>query len=570
MSLVNATTPQHNSTFIPRSFMNDPLRRFAIRWGLLALLVSVVAVLPVVAQDSAPRPVAKAERKPDASDDFFKRGEIPKLRIDVAAAELDKLRGDNRTYVKCRVTENGKTVYPDVGVKLKGAAGSFRELDDKPALTLNFGKFRPTQSFHALDKLHLNNSVQDETYLHELLCSELFLGAGVATPRVTHARVWLNDRDLGLFVLKEGFDSAFIKRHFENSKGNLYEGGFVQEIDGELKKDAGKGPDDRSDLQALVAACQAENLDERGSRIEELLDVENFITFMALELMTCHWDGYCLNRNNYRVYFDPTNNRAYFFPHGMDQMFGDPGASILDQPGALVASTVMQNSAWRARYRERIGELLPLFSPPNKLLKRVSEVQARLRPVLAAINPDAAREHTERVKEFKDHLIARAENLREQHTQPEPEPLAFEDDGRAPIPSWLARKENDDAELEETANPDEPRMYRIQCGGGEQTIASWRAAVLLAPGKYKLQGCVKTAAVKTFKDDKGIGAGLRISGSSRSNHKSGTGDWSKLEFEFEVDAQRRVELVAELRATKGQAWFDADSLRLVRVAADKP
>ena len=74
-----------------------------------------------------------------------------------------------------------------VALKLKGAAGSFREWDDRPALTLNMHKFNKGGTFHGLVKFHLNNSVQDETYLHELLCSELFRRAGIPAPRVTRA-----------------------------------------------------------------------------------------------------------------------------------------------------------------------------------------------------------------------------------------------------------------------------------------------------------------------------------------------------------------------------------------------
>jgi hypothetical protein len=65
-----------------------------------------------------------------------------------------------------------------------------------------------------LDKIHLNNSVQDRSYLTEILCGDLFLAAGVPAARGTHARVFLNGRDLGLYGLKEGFDQSFLRRHF--------------------------------------------------------------------------------------------------------------------------------------------------------------------------------------------------------------------------------------------------------------------------------------------------------------------------------------------------------------------
>lgn len=357
---------------------------------------------------------ARLERKPDRSDAFFQRGEIPRLRIEIDKPQLDRLNQDQRQYVRATIIENDKTEYQSVGIKLKGAAGSFRGLDDRPALTLNFDKFREGQKFHDLDKIHLNNSVQDASYLNEIICSELFLAAGVPTPRTTHARVWLNGRDLGFYVLKEGFDQTFLKRYFKNPKGNLYDSGFLQEIDADLEKDSGDGPDDHSDLRALARAAADEDHTRRFKRLGELLDIDQFLTFMALEQMCGHWDGYCNTRNNYRVYFDPATGKAHFFPHGMDQMFGDPQAGVLHAPGALVAQAIMSNPKWRAQYRDRLLELLPLFAPTDNLLKRVDEICARTRPVLASMGLEYAREHDMQARHLKAVLAERARNLKEQ------------------------------------------------------------------------------------------------------------------------------------------------------------
>jgi len=66
-------------------------------------------------------------------------------------------------------------------------------------------------------------------------------------------------------------------------------------------------------------------------------------------------------------------------------------------------------------------------------------------------------------------------------------------------------------------------------------------------------------------DEKGSGAGIRISGGARTNQLSGTTDWQALEYTFTVEEDLRdVELVAELRATSGIVLFAADSFRLIR------
>ncbi len=173
-----------------------------------ALFLALIS-LPLVSCQELSFPQATGappSRKRDASDEFFEKGMIPQLKIEISKKEEEKLRANNRAYVKCTLTENGEVKYKDVGIKMKGAAGSFRGLDDRPALTLNMDKFEKGQRFHALDKFHLNNSVQDESFISELICAELNRDAGLPAPRVSHARVWLNGRDLGFYVLKEGFD----------------------------------------------------------------------------------------------------------------------------------------------------------------------------------------------------------------------------------------------------------------------------------------------------------------------------------------------------------------------------
>ena len=525
----------------------------------------IMFVGQVFSHDAAAPAVAKPLREPDASDELFQKGTVLHLRIKVADSELEKLKADNRTYVRCSIQENQKKTYSNVGIKLKGAAGSFREWDDRPALTLNSNKFNKGQTFHGLDKFHLNNSVQDETYSHEWLCEELFRTAGIPATRVTHARVWLNDRDVGLYVLKEGFDSTFLQRHFENGDGNLYDGGFVQDIDAELEKDSGKGCDDRSDLKGLLDACREPHLEERWKKLDELLDVDGFISFMAMELMTCHWDGYTQNRNNYRIYFNPADNKAHFLPHGMDQMFGDPNASILEMPGAIVSSTVMQNPEWRARYRQRISDLLPLFNPPGQLQKRVEFLRRRLRPTLASIDPQLARDHGERVKGFKQQLTERAANLKLQSEQEDPQPPEFDENGKMYLADWYTASESEDAVVEEVELEGEKKAYSIVCGPSGQCVASWRRKVLLAKGTYTFHASIQTNDIAAIEDAKGSAAGLRISGVNRTNAVDGTSEWKPIEFEFTVEEEsREVELVAELRTTRGQAWFDRESLHLAR------
>jgi len=510
--------------------------------------------------------VARGADEPSA-DAFFAADHIPRIEIRLADGAADRLRDDPRGYVPCTLTIDADRVLEDVAIKLKGAAGSFQGLDDKPGFTVNMDRYRPGARFHGLDKFHLNNAAQDPTFVSEWLGSAIFLEAGIPAARVAHARVLLDDRDLGLYVLKEAIDRDFLERHFDDSSGNLYDGGTGVDLDELVERDEGKNGVPGADLEALVTACRTEDPAQRQAAISERLEIDAFLTFMALELMTGHWDGYTTAHNNYRVYVDPASGgRIRFLPHGMDQIFGDPGAPILEMPPTIVARAVMEIPEWRGAFRAKVREFLPLFSAEGSLLPRLDMVAERLRPAVAGIGDDALEAWEGALSELRDRIVARDASLLEQAEAPEPEPIQFDGARRAGLAGWTPRVDSGEADLEETTGDDGRRVFRITVTGAPPAIASWRVTVPLPAGRYRFEGLACGEGIEATEEEPGSGAGLRISGGQRSQAVDREGEWTALGYEFALEAAATVELVAELRATAGSVSFNAESLVLVRLS----
>ncbi|MBI2930580.1 MAG: CotH kinase family protein [Planctomycetes bacterium] len=516
---------------------------------------------------AAPAFAQRAPKDSDGSEALFKGGQVPRLVIELDDAAEEHLRLQPRSWVQGRLRENDRTVFEGVSFKLKGSAGSFRQFDDHPSFTIRMDKRDRDQEFHGLRKFHLNNSVQDDSHLRELLGSELFRAAGVLTPRVTHARVWIGRRDAGVYVLKEGFDTVLLKRGFEKATGNLYDGGFCRDIDTGLERDEGFGPNDGADLRNLVEACREPDPVRRSTRLAEALDIKSFITVMAMELMLGHWDGYCQNRNNYRIYFEPDHRKAFFLPHGMDQIFEEPDAPILDPPVALAADAVMKNPAWRADYRKEIARLLPLFNA-NRLRKRIDELEKHLAPAFQGGDPEASSRHKTAVNELKNGLEARERSLREQSKMPDPKPIECPPNVPVRLKRWRTNSECEDASLT-TERSNGVEVLRIKAGNSGRCIASYRCAALLDAGKYRFQAILSVKDVVKLEEGSrapGLGAGLRISGSTRTNGLTGTVDFRPVVFEFEIrEESRNVELVVELRSSRGQVAVRTDSLTLTKL-----
>lgn len=530
-------------------------------------LLLIIAFFPAVVgaqtiTPAIPANVRAPAREKDEVDKFFESMPVLKLKVEIQPDQMQKLRENPRAYARGTIIEEGGATLKSVGIKLKGAAGSFRGVDDRPAFTINTDKYTKKQQFHGLEKFHLNNSVQDPSYLHEMISSELFRAAGVPATRVAHARIWINGRDMGMYVLKEGFDKNFIKRYFAKANGNFYDGGFCQDIDAALEKDGGDGLDDRSDLKAIIEACRDGDEKRRFERFEKVVDIDAMMTFVALELMTCHWDGYCRNVNNYRVYIEPTTNKAFFFPHGMDQMFGDTNTQVGDASRGMVSNTLLQNKLWRAKYYERVMELRPLFAP-EKWNARLDEIQKRLEGPLKEIHPDQARDHANRVHDMKQRFVNRDNSFREQFSR---FPLIFDKQGVALLNDWVQGNSSGDVKLEEVQLGGR-KAYSIQVGPSGNGNASWRRKVLLLKGNYRLEVNAATRGVVGIPNDpKGTAAGVRLGGGSRTEMMDGTSGGKKLSFDFVVnEEQREVELVAELKATAGQVWFAQDGMLLRRL-----
>jgi len=500
------------------------------------------------------------------SEEFFGSKQVVQIRIEVHATNVVSLRQNSRRYVRVIVRE-GDAVYRDVGMHVKGAAGSFRDIDQQPALTLNFDKFNEGQKFHGMDKIHLNNSVQDASYMTEILCGEMFREAGVPATRGTHARVSLNGRELGLYVLKEGFDKEFLHHFFRNTRGNLYDGGFLREITEPLQRTSGRDVKDYSDLKAVVAAAQESDPTKRLERLEQVLDMDRFISFIAMEMMTYHWDGYALKKNNYRAYHDLSTGKMVFLAHGMDQMFWDPNFPLLGQMEGLVARQVMETEEGKSRYLQRIGTLFTNVFRVQSLTNRINELQRQIRPVLASINPNAARNHDRAVENLRNQVTARGRFIGRFLNTPAAVPVNFGSNNIVQVRSWRVVNPKGLAQVD-TVNDHGRFLLHINSGTDTNCTASWRSHITLPAGEYHFEGLARTAGVISVKDKKGQGAGLRISGTQKTKAEgiTGTTEWTRLVFDFPIAPGNsgEVDLLCELRASKGEAWFDLDSLKLTR------
>lgn len=482
---------------------------------------------------------------------------VRQLEIEIPVDGIKSLRSEPRKFVRATVRENTNT-FSDVALHLKGALGSFRPIDDKPAMTLDFSRFSPGQKFHGLRRIHLNNSVEDPSCLNEQLGGELFRLANVPAPRVARAHVTLNSRPLGLFVLKEGFTEDFLAGSFHRVGGNLYEPKNGGDVDGGLKRNSVEAPRNSKDDLRKLAATLACDPGQRWAKLEQLVDMERFIPFMIMEVILCHRDGYCFARNNFRVYHDLDSGKLIFLPHGMDQLLGKADLPWEPVMAGNLARAVMETPEGRARYEEQFPVLLDRCFCVQNLANRVNQLMAQMRPCLTQGEWAAVQEEGALINQ---RIVSRRMDLEKQLSAPRPKLLVFKE-GTAPLGDWVDVDQPSGGRMDRVTVDDGIATLHIVAGA--ESSASWRTRVLLQPGHYQFEGRCRIGGFKPLPYGLHQGAALRIGSRDRpANDLMTNSTWQTLSTDFQVDAQiEPLELVCEFRATAGEAWFDVKSLQV--------
>lgn len=358
-----------------------------------------------------PARASKGEENRKEIDAFF-NGPVRTLSVEIEPQQFERLKRDARNYVEVTM-KDGNNVFKNVALKLKGGQGSFQGLDRKPGLTLNFDKIKGAKRYHGMKRFHLNNAAQDPTYLNELIAGEMARKAGVPAARCTHALVKLNGRNLGLYVLKEGYTKDFLAEFYRDTSGDLYDGGSA-DISEKTEKDQGD-PNDTQDLKALIAACGESNDIKRWEKLGAVLDIERFINYLALENIVVHWDSYSHNHNNYRFYKDPASGKFSFILDGMDQTLAFPGHELIKPKYVGMVSSAIMRTPWaKAMYLARVESVLNNVLKPIDWVDRVGVVGTKVRDALAVEHPDRAKEFEGLIKIGKERVAARIAGVAKQ------------------------------------------------------------------------------------------------------------------------------------------------------------
>ncbi|KAK5651927.1 hypothetical protein OQA88_11586 [Cercophora sp. LCS_1] len=273
---------------------------------------------------------------------FYDIDNVITINVTMAAGDWKKLLGAQPKGGAPRLT-----TFTTVGIIKKSFTGSFSTT--KPSIRLDFSRFNEAQEGRIekpLKTLTLNNSKQDQSFVRQIVGYEIIRQVGLPYPRCNYARVFVNGTDYGIYVNVEPFKKAFIRRNFSNNdKGNLYELEHAEDLaietldKGRISFEGFSKFGNLADLRKAV-----EKLRRGFPTASQVVDMDIFIRFQAIEALFKHWDGYGIQRNN-----------TYVHPSGIDQIFQEDRDFIVGALGR-VSGLVINDNAAKNKLRDTIRQ----------------------------------------------------------------------------------------------------------------------------------------------------------------------------------------------------------------------
>lgn len=146
--------------------------------------------------------------------------------IDIVMDDWDEFltTAQSEEYSDCTIIIDGEA-YKNVGIRGKGntSLSTVSSMDsNRYSFKVEFDQYDKNKSYHGLDKLSLNNIIQDNTYMKDYLTYQMMNEFGASAPLCSFAYITVNGEDWGLYLAVEGVEDSFLQRNFGNDYGNLY------------------------------------------------------------------------------------------------------------------------------------------------------------------------------------------------------------------------------------------------------------------------------------------------------------------------------------------------------------
>lgn len=154
-------------------------------------------------------------------------------------------------YYNCTVVIDNEA-YKNVAIRGKGNTSLSQVTNDRYSYKIEFDHYDSTNTYYGLDKLCLNNIIQDNTYMKDYLTYQMMNEMGVAAPLCSYVYITVNGEDWGLYLAVEGVEESFLQRNYGKDYGELYK-------PDSMSMGGGRGNGEKFDMDEFMNDSESDN-----------------------------------------------------------------------------------------------------------------------------------------------------------------------------------------------------------------------------------------------------------------------------------------------------------------------
>lgn len=356
-------------------------------------------------------------------------------------------------YIECDAEIDGE-LFSSVALRAKGN-NSRRLVEeyglDRYSLKIEFDHFQEGNTYYGLDKMSLDSSFQDNSYLKNYIAYDMMKFMDVPSPLCSYVWVTVNGEDWGLFLAVEEPEEAFARRNFGADYGKLYKPDYrsleAENSDVALKYTT-DNPEDydnifrhakfeisETDRQRLIRSLKI-LAEAEGNEVEKAVNVDEVLRYFTVQVFVVNLDSYLGHTgHNYFLYEedgiigilpwdynlayatyslgmpDPVNDAELYVNYPIDTPAS--GEVMLNRP---LYHNLMKTDEYFARYHEYFDDLISGYFENGHFETKAAEITKMIAPYVKK-DPTAFctyEDYLTGVETFTAFCLLRAESVRGQ------------------------------------------------------------------------------------------------------------------------------------------------------------
>ncbi|ORX60891.1 hypothetical protein BCR36DRAFT_340864 [Piromyces finnis] len=261
-------------------------------------------------------------------------------------------------------------------------------------------------NLHGTKHFRLRGDIRDASMMRSKVTSDILQRSGLVSVEVGYTELYINNKYLGFWVVSDSVKNKWIQRKFKNVDDNI--ANLIQCRDDRIRFDDESAKtkcvnsnNEYSDyMDEFNNFVDQVNAAKTRSDLEKIMEVDNFIKYMAWEYITLSWDHFIGIFGHNIYWFKQPNGKWVYIPYDYDLELGQdlwvanfPGRPFYIGGGDIDFTNIsfedyeLNHPILKILirdddtfFRECIGDIISKIFNPDILLIHIDEIRNLISP----------------------------------------------------------------------------------------------------------------------------------------------------------------------------------------------